>query len=251
MPTRRRAGPARAARRHRTVYLAHRIGVGLRESRLSHRITQADAGRRAGVSQPFWSKLERGASTTVALETLASCAAAVGLQLAAFLEAVAGADLPRDIEHLRRQQLVIAYAAGGGWTAKPERAIDTSADRSRSIDVQLQREARQEIAVVEIEDLLADGGHAMRGLADKVAAIRREFGGLAPEVRGLVILRATKRNRAMVRELRDLFATRFPGSSDAWLAALRDPSVAMPRGDGFAWSSVDGTPLFPARLHRA
>jgi hypothetical protein len=101
------------------------------------------------------------------LETLASCAAAVHTQLAAFLEAAPGADLPRDVEHLRRQQLVVTFAESGGWTTRPERAIDPGASRSRSIDVELERAARRQIAVVEIVDLLTDGGEAMRGLADK------------------------------------------------------------------------------------
>ncbi len=244
---RQRIGSTRSAGRQRSAYLAYRIGLGLRESRLSRRLTQAEAAVRAGVSQPFWSRLERGMAGPSSLETLASCAAAVDTQLAAYLEAVPGADLPRDIEHLRRQQLVVALARSGGWTARPESPIDPSARRSRSIDVELDRAARREIAVVEIVDLLTDGGDAMRGLADKVAALRRTVG---PDwtVSGLLILRSTARNRVLVRELRDLFGARFPASSASWLAALRDQTVAMPRRDGFAWSSVTGDKLFAARL---
>ena len=244
---RRRAGSARLAARRRTIYLSGRLGVALRESRQALGMRQLDAAERAGVSQAFWSLLERGGGGTASLETLASCAAAVSAQLAAFVEAVPGATLPRDIEHLRRQQLVIASAAEGGWSARPERPIDPAAGRSRSIDVQLERAARQEVAVVEIEDLLADGGQAMRGLEDKVAAVRRTVVS-DWSVRGLLILRSTNRNRSLVRELHDLFATRFPGSSEAWLAALRDPSRAMPKADGLVWSSVDVRRLFAARL---
>lgn len=244
---RRRAGAARVQARRRSQYLATRLGVGLREHRLAHGLTQADAAERAGVSQAFWSLVERGAGTMTSLETLAACAAAVGAQLAAFLEATPGADLPRDLEHLRRQQLLITTARPGGWSARPERAIDPSARRSRSIDVELERARSREIAVVEIEDLLTDGGDAMRGLADKVAAVRRDLDA-DWTVRGLLILRATSRNRALIRELHDLVEARFPASSDAWLLALRDPTRKLPSGDGFLWSSVDGTRLFPARL---
>jgi transcriptional regulator with XRE-family HTH domain len=243
---RQRIGGARSAGRQRSAYLAHRIGVGLRESRLSQRLTQAEAAVRAGVSQPLWSRLERGEARSPTLETLASCAAAVDTQLAAFLEAVPGADLPRDIEHLRRQQLVVAVARSGGWTARPERPIDPRARKSRSIDVELERAARRETAVVEIVDLLADGGDAMRGLADKVAAIRREQGDY--RVAGLLILRSTSRNRGLVREFGDLLGARFPASSAAWLAALRDAARPMPKADGLVWSSVDGRRLFAVRL---
>jgi transcriptional regulator with XRE-family HTH domain len=243
---RRRAGSARLAGRRRAAYLAHRLGVGLRESRLALGLRQVDAADRAGVSQPFWSLLERGGGGTASLETLAACAAAVGVQLAAFIEAAPGADLPRDIEHLRRQQLVIAIARDGGWTGRPERPIDADARRSRSIDVQLERATRREIAVVEILDLMTDGGDAMRGLADKVTAVRRA----APAgwtVAGLLVLRRTARNRAIVREFADLFAARFPASSTDWLAALRDSARPMPTADGLAWSSVDGHRLVAAR----
>jgi transcriptional regulator with XRE-family HTH domain len=243
----RRAGPARLAGRRRCAYLAHRIGIGLRESRADVRLTQAQAAARAGVSQPFWSRLERGGAGKASLETIAACAAAVDSQLAAFLEAVPGADLPRDMEHLRRQQLVVALARSGGWTARPERPIDPAARRSRSIDVELERGANREIAVVEIVDLLADGGATMRGLADKVALVRRDADAQWM-VSGLLILRSTSRNRGIVREFADLFAARFPASSSAWLAALRDPPRPMPRADGLVWSSVDGRRLSAVRL---
>jgi transcriptional regulator with XRE-family HTH domain len=244
---RRRAGSVRIAGRRRSDYLAQRIGIGLRESRISIRLTQAQAADRAGVSQGYWSVLERGGGGVASLETLAACAAAVDTQLAAFLEAVPGADLPRDLEHLRRQQLLVGLARSGGWIARPERPIDPLARRSRSIDVELERTSRREIAVVEVIDLLTDGGDAMRGLADKVAVVRREAGA-GWSVAGILVLRSTSRNRGLVQELADLFAARFPASSAAWLAALGDQMRAMPAADGLAWSSVGGDRLFATRL---
>jgi transcriptional regulator with XRE-family HTH domain len=243
---RRRAGVARIDGRRRATTVVRRIGVGLLESRLASRLTQAEAARRAGVSQSFWSRLERGQSVSVSIETLASCAGAVGVQLAAFIEARPGADLPRDIEHLRRQELVITIARAGGWSAQPEAAIDPAADRSRSIDVLLSRSRGSELAVVEVVDLLMDAGAALRGLADKVSAIRRSS---PPDARvaGLLILRATARNRATMAELSRLFANRFPASSSAWLRALTDPGAPMPAADGVAWSSVDGRRLLSVR----
>ena len=212
------------------------------------RLTQAQAADRAGISQGYWSFLERGGGGVASLETLASCATAVDAQLAAFHEAAPGADLPRDIEHLRSQQLIVALARGGGWMARPERPVDPLARRSRSIDVELERAARREIAVIEVVDLLSDGGDAMRGLADKVAAVRREVGP-GWTVAGLLVLRSTTRNRSTVRELRDLFAARFPARSSAWLGCLDDPTRPMPAGDGLAWSTVNGDRLYAARLN--
>ncbi len=135
----------------------------------------------------------------------------------------------------------------GGWTAHPEHSIDPAALRSRSIDVELERKVRREIAVVEIVDLLTDGGDTMRGLADKVAAVERDVGDRW-RASGLLVLRSTSRNRDLVREFEDLFAARFPASSAAWLAALRDPTRRMPDEDGLVWSNVAGNRLFAARL---
>ncbi|MEO8571502.1 MAG: helix-turn-helix transcriptional regulator [Chloroflexota bacterium] len=243
---RRRASAARAEGRRRAALLAARIGVVLHESRVALALTQAGAAERAGVSQSFWSRVERGLVTAISLETLTACAAAIGVQLAAFIEARPGSDLPRDIQHLRRQDLVIGIARSGGWAGRPEFGIDPAAWRSRSIDVLLTRSRELETAVIEVVDLLADGGATIRGLADKVAAVRRSKPADA-RVAGLLVLRATARNRATVNELTSLFETRFPGSSAAWLRALEHADQPMPSEDGMIWSSVDGTRLMAVR----
>jgi hypothetical protein len=96
---------------------------------------------------------------------------------------------------------------------------------------------------------MTDGGAEFRNLTDKVAAVRRVAGDGA-RVRGLLVLRATARNRATVAEFPGLFAARFRGSSSQWLRALSDPTVAMPDGDGLVWSTVRGDRLFSAAPRR-
>jgi transcriptional regulator with XRE-family HTH domain len=244
---RRRATAERLEGRRRAALVGRRVGIGLRDSRLALQLTQTEAADRAGISQASWSRIERGVAGAASLETLACCAAALGTQLAAFVEARPGADLPSDIEHLRRQELVIELARRGGWLAQPELAIDPRAERSRSIDVHLARFGGAERAVVEIVDLVTDGGSEFRNLTDKTAAVRRMAGDGA-RVRGLLVLRATARNRATVAEFPSLFATRFMGSSSQWLRALGDPAVAMPDGDGLVWSTIRGDRLVAAAL---
>ena len=183
-----------------------------------------------------------------ALETLCACAAALNVQLAAFVEAMPGADLPRDIEHLRRQNLVVATAQAGGWTAIPEATLDEGR-WSRSIDVLLSRAARREAAVVEIWDLLLDGGEAMRGLAAKVQALRAQLDP-AWRVQGLLLVRANAPEPgARARSSDDLFRATYPAASSAWLRALDGPRHADARGGWFrldqrGWHPVGGrTPL--------
>ncbi len=118
--------------------------------------------------------------------------------------------------------------------------------RPRSIDVLLTRDQRGEIAVVEIWDLILDGGAAMRGLEAKVLATRERWPS-GWRVEGLFVAPGTRRNRALVRELAPLFAARYPASSAAWISALGHPDRPMPADPGFAWTSARGDRLAAAR----
>jgi hypothetical protein len=201
----------------------------------------------AGITQPFYSRIERGLEPGATLLTLASCASALDTQLAAFIEALPGASLPRDIQHLRRQSHLVAITRRAGWVSDPESLLQGDGLRPRSIDVLLRRPVAREAAVVEIWDLLLDGGEAMRGLGAKVLATRQRLGP-GWRVEGLLLLRATSRNRVLVRELAPLVMARFPASSAAWVRALAAPGERMPDAAGFAWTSVTGDRVFPARF---
>lgn len=231
----------------RASYLAHRIGVGLHDARLTLRLTQREAAARAGIAQPHWSRIERGRQPRVALATLTACAGAVDTQLAAFIEAMPGADLPRDVEHLRRQALIVELSRRGGWTAHPEAVLPDDGPHPRSIDVLLERPATREAAVIEVWDLLLDVGAAIRGLEAKVTATRERLG-VDWRAQGLLVVRRTQRNRALVRELSAMFAARYPASSAAWVGALTDRRRPIPAASGFVWTSVGGDRLIPARI---
>jgi len=143
--------------------------------------------------------------------------------------------------------LLVGIAAIGGWHAEPEALLANEGPRPRSIDVLLTRNAAREAAVVEVWDLLLDGGDAMRGLGAKVLATRMRLG---PEwrVQDLLLLRRTSRNRALVRDLVPLIGARLPASSAAWLRTLTEAGAPMPNAAGFAWTSVAGDRLIVARL---
>ena len=243
---RRTTASQREAAAH-VAYLARRVGRALKDARLGLHLRQRDAAGRAGITQAHWSRIERGLEHGASLSTLASCAVAVDARLAAFVEEQSGADLPRDIEHLRRQHAIVELARRGGWEATPEAPLPGSSPRPRSIDVLLVRGPQREAAVVEVWDLFLDVGEAMRGLDAKVLAVRDRLG---PEwhVEGLLVVRATRRNRRLVSELRALFAAHFPASSARWLRALGNPETEMPSRAGFAWTATDASRLLAARL---
>ncbi len=163
------------------------------------------------MSPSLISILERGRGATASIETWSCVAAAIGEQFVGFLELAPGATAPRDIEHLRRQSALIELSAGGGWTALPELAIDLGAARSRAADAALVRAATGEAVAAEIWDWFDDVGAALRGLDAKVSMLERrltsgrsgELGATRDwQVRGLFILRATRRNAGLVAELR-------------------------------------------------
>ncbi len=245
---RRRAGSHRRRGHERAVALGRRIGAALRDARERAGLRQVDVAARAGISQPFYSRIERGLATSASLETLAASAEAVGHQLAGFVELSPGATPPRDAEHLRRQRLVIDVATPGGWRATPEAALPGDGPRPRSIDVLLERSSRGETAVVEIVDYLSDVGDVVRNLEAKTLAISSHSPGV--RVAGLLLVRRTRRNQQVLGDLRSLFAARYPGSSSAWLKALGDPVASMPASSGFAWTDVRGDHLVAARLGR-
>lgn len=210
-------------------------------------LTQAQLGARIGIHQTAVSKLERGRAARFSLETWAAAAAALGQELTAFFELAATSDPPADIEHLRRQQLVVATAAKGGWRAHVEREV-SSEGRRLVIDVLLERSVAgrpAELCVVEVWNWLADVGQAWRNHGQKVLAVRRSHAGLS--VSGLFVLRDTRRNRDLVRELGVVFDARFHGSSDRMLAALLDRDVSAPEADAMAWTDAQATRLIPAR----
>jgi transcriptional regulator with XRE-family HTH domain len=184
--------------------VAVRLGTALREARQAVALSQADVAERAGMSQPFISHLERGRGTAASIETWSCVAAAVGEQYVGFLERAPGAGRPRDLEHLRRQSALVEIARTGGWTALPELAIDPGSARSRSIDVALVRRVRGEAVVAEIWDWFDDVGAGMRTLdakrvtlATRLAVEPRPPTGIW-RVRGLYVVRDTRRNRALV-----------------------------------------------------
>jgi hypothetical protein len=246
-----RSGPrARASRevldgRGRAARAAVRLGHGLKDARMRSGRTQRQCSEIARISQPRWSGLERGQGAGAPLETWAIAAAAVGQELAAFLDQASGADLPRDMEHLRRQSALVERAARGGWAVAPEMPVVAGAS-GRVIDALLTRAATREAAVFEVWDLLLDVGAALRSFDEKLAAVRAQLPGWT--VSGAWILRGTRRNRSLVSELAPLFGARFPAAGGDWLRALDSPTAAMPKQPALLWTDAAGATLGEARI---
>ena len=223
----------------------------LKDARTGRRQTQQQASQRAGISQGTWSGLEREGDGRTTLAVWARAAFAVGASLDAYLRRASAADQPRDAVHLRNQERVIRTALAGGWRSLPEAPIDREARTSRAADVVLMRGS--EYALVEVWDWFDDVGAALRELDRRLDAlerfaIARMIDDSMPRAAGCWMIRATQRNRRLVREHRHLFRARFAGSSRAWLAALTTHGTAMPTEPAILWATVGGERLYPARL---
>lgn len=244
---RRRSTSHRRRGQGRAGLLAMRLGARMRERRRAMGLTQAQLGGRIGIHQTAVSKMERGKGARFSLETWAAAAAALGYELTAFFEGAPSSDAPVDLEHIRRQQLVVTTGARGGWGARVEHRLVVGG-RPLAIDVLLIRPAASgpgELCVVEVWNWLTDIGAAWRNHAAKVAAVRESHP--TTRVSGLFVMRATRRNRELVREFGEVFRARFSASSDRMLAALGNRHVPAPEGDAVAWTDAHATRLVPVR----
>ena len=142
-------------------------------------------------------------------------------------------------------------AASGGWMVRPEAEsgsgfADLLVERTRETGM-------REIGLVEVWDWLPDVGDAFRSWRRKLAHLEARVRAGANEDRaacvgGAWVLRATSRNRALVRDHPALFRAQFPADTGAWLAALVDPAREMPPQPALVWVSVKGDRLWAARL---
>ena len=103
--------------------------------------------------------------------------------------------------------------------------------------------------MAEVWNTIGDVGAGQRSFHQKLAAAEEMAGWLdggGYTVHGVWIVRATRRNRDLVRRYPEVFAAALPGSSRAWVAALTRGD-APPTEPGLVWCDVRATRLFEWR----
>jgi transcriptional regulator with XRE-family HTH domain len=252
-----RRTPTQAAADRAGEALAAKLGSMLRDGRGRLRMTQAVAADRAGMSRGRWGDLEARRDAGVPIATWSRAASAVGGGLDAWIKQTSAADLPKDAVHLGHQELIIRLSVGGAWQSLPEEFIDREARTSRAADVLLTRKAAdgvREYAIWDVRDWIDDVGAAVRDFmrrldaVDRLAIARMVADDQVPRIGGCFVVRATTRNRTLVKDHSHFFSARFPGSGRAWLESLQDPLAPLPREPGLVWVAVNGERLFAARL---
>jgi transcriptional regulator with XRE-family HTH domain len=247
MPKRKRPELAAEARRLNLEQLA-RAGAELRSSRERRRLTQEQVARRAGISRPTESAIERGFGGSHTLDTWQRLALAIDRPLRIEfgrdrLEETA------DAGHLAMQELVLRLGRSAGFRGGFELATKPT-DPSRSADVGLRDDRRRLLLLVECWNSIGDIGVAARSTNRKLAEgeqLAVVLGGERPHrVAGCWVVRASRRNRDLVARYPEVFAARFQGSSVGWVLALtagRNP----PEEPGLVWCDVASTRVFAWR----
>lgn len=231
--------------------IAGSLGRELRASARRRRLTQAEVGRRVGLSGPRIGEIQRGHGASASLETWVKLGRAVGRPLAVSFSRDIDVHEVRDAGHLAAQELVLSLARRHGRRADFELPTRAS-EPARLIDVALRDDATRALMVVEIWNRLDDLGGATRATSRKVveaegpAMIAARTG---PPYRVALcwLLVDTAANRRIVSRYPEILQTRFPGSSFAWARCLGEGSPP-PDGAGIAWIDTRSSRIVPLRF---
>jgi transcriptional regulator with XRE-family HTH domain len=211
-------------------------------------MTQAQLGREVGLSQSEVSRIELGFGSGAPIRVWLALAAVLGLHARFELGRDPQEDAV-DAGHLAIQELLLRFAAVTACSGTFELPIHAS-DPARSVDVFVRDDNRRRLIVEEAWNSMGDIGAGARSFDRKLAAAEElaiALGGERPyAVRGLWIVRATARNRALVARYPEVFARRFPGSSRAWMRAITTGTPA-PIEPGLIWCDVAATRLLEWR----
>ena len=223
-----------------------RLGGEVHAIRARRGWTQADLGARAGLGRMVVNRLERGVGP-IDLDALERLGIAFGVPLNLGFGRDPRVDVA-DAGHLAMQELVLRLGRQAGYSGQFELPT-RPAEPWRSIDVVLADERRRRMICVECWNTIGDVGAAVRASARKAAEVVALAVGRWGEAAttGLVwVVRSTARNRTLVERYPEVFASRFRGSSQRWVAALVE-GAATPGEPGLIWSDLDATRLFAWR----
>ncbi len=223
-------------------------GRKIRAARTRRRWTQRELGRRAGLSQQTISQMERGdgATLSVAAWKRVTIVLSLPLDLRIGRDAL---ELPADAGHLAIQELLLRLGRAAGY-ARTFELPTRSTDPMRSTDVGLVNHERRRLVRVECVNSFGDIGSAIRSSDRK----EREAEGLAISlghgepysVHVCWVIRSTRRNREIIARYPEIFASRFTGSSRAWVRALVN-AIEPPNEPGLIWCDTAATRLFEWR----
>ena len=154
-----------------------------------------------------------------------------------------------DAGHLAMQELLLRLSRIGGHRGSFELAMNR-AEPWRSVDIGIRMDRHRCLVVCECWNSIGDIGAAARATSRKVAEAEQLAvvvgGEESYRVASCWVVRATNRNRDLLRRYPEVFSARFPGSSRHWVEALTHGS-SPPTTPGLVWCDGDATKLFAWR----
>jgi len=227
--------------------IAATLGGIVRARRRALGLTQADLGRRVGLTQSRISDIDRGLGVGLPLEIWVALGIVLGQPLAvSFSRPTDTAAALSDAGHLDVQEYLLEIGRRNGRSGAFE--LPTSQSYPwQSIDVGHLDERYDCLIIEEAWNRIGDLGAAARSSARKVAEMERR--GQAGRVALCWVVRDSHANRAIVHRYPEVIAARFSGSSLVWVEAL-ERGAAPPMEPGIVWFDPSRRRLRPLRLHR-
>jgi transcriptional regulator with XRE-family HTH domain len=220
----------------------------VRQARRRRRWTQTQLAVRVDLAQPTISRMERGDGGSLSVNSWQQVATALELSFDLTLGRDPNEE-PVDAGHLGIQELILRLGRMIGHKRTFELPTKPS-DPSRSTDVGLTDDANRRLLQVECVNTFGNINAAIRSADRKRAeaeALAISIGHGEPfTVYQCWVVRATRRNRELLARYPELFATRFTGSSRAWVDALTN-GTPPPPALGLVWCDVRATQLFEWR----
>lgn len=222
------------ARRINREHLS-RAGGELKRWRLRRGWTQAELGRRAGVSRVMVARIEHGDGGGVTVDGWQRVTLALGRPLRIEI----GRDpleSPVDAGHLAAQEILLRLVRLVGFIRRVE-LLTRPANSRHAIDVVALDPRREILIVIEVINVIEDVGAGQRGFSRKLAEAAEVAAGMGfPDARiaGCWAVVDNRRNRALIGRYPEFFATGFPGSSAQWVQALTT-GAPPPREPGLIW----------------
>ncbi len=213
--------------RRRLSELKLRIAQELRLARMTGGLTQAEVGRRAGLTQEYVSAVER-ATVSGSLDALCRVAAACGHDLTVRLYPADGVSL-RDAGQVRIADAIVREA-DASWRARLEVAVGDG----RAHDLVLDR--ADEVVAVEIERRIVDLQAQLRAAERKRASLAEIE---ARPVRLVIALPATDTTHRLIADNRGLLTRSFPTPARRIWRAIRTGRPIG--GDGILFVSTVAT----------
>lgn len=190
------------------------MGRAVFELRAAVGWSQAELARRAGVSQPFVSRVESSSRSSLTFAAAGRLLEAMGARLTVGIDRpyLGERHLQRDAAHVRCVGHVARRLESAGWSVARE--VEVGGDRSRGwIDILAFHAGSGLVLVIEVKSELRDLGQIERTLGwyeREAWAAARRLGWRPRSIVGALLLLATEENDVRVRANREALAAAFP-----------------------------------------